>query len=101
MSIMTPAEGRSFRGMDDTGTGRGHLKPIMAPHDAQDPVAGFVIDRRGPMRAPVTTRGQLFVTLALVGLGGCSSGTDPEATLTAAAVAASNGQAGLVGTALP
>ena len=53
------------------------------------------------MRAPVTTRGQLFVTLALVGLGGCSGGTDPEATLTAAAVAASNGQAGLVGTALP
>ena len=53
------------------------------------------------MRAPVTTRGQLLVTVALVGLGGCSGGTDPEATLTAAAVAASNGQAGLVGTALP
>ena len=53
------------------------------------------------MRAPVTTLGQLLVTVALVGLGGCSGGMDPEATLTAAAVAASNGQAGLVGAALP
>ena len=43
----------------------------------------------------------MLITIALVSLGGCSDGTDPEAILTAAAVAASNGQAALVGTALP